>query len=708
MNNPPNYPIPQRAALSLGFAAWQRSAIRIVLTACLPLAAGAAGLDPLMFSSSGTFNPGGNATVTANGSVAPTLTVAGGTTYTGVYFSQGSGLPVIAVFDFASINLASGITLGGSTSVPVAFLSRGSLTIAGTIHAAGFGGGAGGTGAADSFSNGAAGGGLGGGAGGLGGNSVGNGGDGGSYGGSGFGNPGNVYGKLATALQAGSGGGGSSGSQFGAVGNNGGAGGGGLELGATGALTLASSAVLSAPGTPGVSATSSPPGGAGGGSGSGGGVFLHGNTLSLAGAVNADGGSGSSGFPGEGRAGGGGRVLLTESAFIVGTSPVPTTAVNVAGGLQDSSGQRGGSGTADLAPDVTTVPTGQTLTVTGGKLAGTVLAFSSNLTTVQSGGTFANSGGYTNQTGAEFSLTASDARITGDTFTNAGLLDGPAGRVEAAVANSASGEIRAASASNLVFTATGNTNAGSINLLGGMADFQQGLSNTGSIAGHGSLAAGGTGLNNSGTVSFSQSTDVLGTVHNTGAGKLIATGGATVTYFGAVTHNGAEIRTAVGSRTTFLGAVNGAGNFTDTGTVDFEGGYSPGNSPAAVSLAGDAVFGAGNQLTIEIAGVTRGTGFDALLVTGHLTLGGALNVTLLNGFTPAKGQQFDLFDWGTQTGTFSSVNLPALANGMSWDTTKLYTNGSVDVVPEPSTWAMLVLGISLLTLRRAKGARYLE
>ena len=173
---------------------------------------------------------------------------------------------------------------------------------------------------------------------------------------------------------------------------------------------------------------------------------------------------------------------------------------------------------------------------------------------MQSGGTFANSGGYTNPTGAEISLLASDARLTGGTITNTGLIDGSAGRIEATVANAAGGEIRANAGSNLVFTASGNTNSGAINLFGGIADLRAGLTNNAgaTISGHGTLDVGGTGLNNSGTVAFSQSSDVNGAVVNNSGAQLTTTGGATVTYYGSVTNSsGAAVKTAVNSTTVF-------------------------------------------------------------------------------------------------------------------------------------------------------------
>ncbi len=54
-------------------------------------------------------------------------------------------------------------------------------------------------------------------------------------------------------------------------------------------------------------------------------------------------------------------------------------------------------------------------------------------------------------------------------------------------------------------------------------------------------------------------------------------------------------------------------------------------------------------------------------------------VSLINGFTPAAGNSFNILDWlGTRTGTFSSLMLPTLA-GLTWDTSTLYSDGILRV-----------------------------
>ena len=54
----------------------------------------------------------------------------------------------------------------------------------------------------------------------------------------------------------------------------------------------------------------------------------------------------------------------------------------------------------------------------------------------------------------------------------------------------------------------------------------------------------------------------------------------------------------------------------------------------------------------------------------------------------------------TFAGTFDTINGTSLGDGLSWDTSKLYTQGSITVVPEPSTALIGGLGILALLRRR--------
>ena len=118
-----------------------------------------------------------------------------------------------------------------------------------------------------------------------------------------------------------------------------------------------------------------------------------------------------------------------------------------------------------------------------------------------------------------------------------------------------------------------------------------------------------------------------------------------------------------------------SGNGVIGGHLVNNGVLSPGNSPGVFSVAGDLVLNQGGSVIIEIGGPTPATdsastialepnpapasdsAYDQINVQGHLTLGGALDVRLINGFTPTLGQSFDLLNYGTVSGGFSDLSL---------------------------------------------------
>ena len=81
---------------------------------------------------------------------------------------------------------------------------------------------------------------------------------------------------------------------------------------------------------------------------------------------------------------------------------------------------------------------------------------------------------------------------------------------------------------------------------------------------------------------------------------------------------------------------------------------------------------------------------------------GTLDFTLQNGFNPTIGEQFTIFNSISlsHTGTFATINLPILPAGGFWNTSNLYTNGTISVVPEPVSLGIFTIGIVGLSLRR--------
>jgi hypothetical protein len=118
--------------------------------------------------------------------------------------------------------------------------------------------------------------------------------------------------------------------------------------------------------------------------------------------------------------------------------------------------------------------------------------------------------------------------------------------------------------------------------------------------------------------------------------------------------------------------------------VGVGGVYSPGNSPGIVTASqvtfdNTPVTSGSPILMMELAGTTPGTAYDQLHVSGKLSLGGILQVSLVDNFSPTAGAStsFDILDWGTLSGKFSSVQLSSLNAPLGWDTSQLYLTGII-------------------------------
>jgi hypothetical protein len=318
-----------------------------------------------------------------------------------------------------------------------------------------------------------------------------------------------------------------------------------------------------------------------------------------------------------------------------------------------------------------------------------------------------------NNEGGELYLEGPTALVTGTSLFNSGLIRGE-GKLTNSVTNISTGEIRAENAKRIKLEGTNAPNAGQINLQGGTAEFLQPLTNssTGQITGRGTLITGGTGLNNVGNIALSSGiTDIFGDVLNdTGNAALgiSISGNADVTFWDDVTNTSGLFRVSAGSSVTFFGTYSGGG-ISGTGTVYIEGDITPGFSPGLIEFEGDVEFGPSSQLVMELGGPALGTEFDHLHVGGFMSLGGTLEVELWGGFEPSLGQSFDLFDAGSVSGQFSAIELPKLGGGLAWDTSHLYSSGTIHVtaIPEPSMAGLLGVGfagILLAILRKNVGA----
>ena len=224
-----------------------------------------------------------------------------------------------------------------------------------------------------------------------------------------------------------------------------------------------------------------------------------------------------------------------------------------------------------------------------------VTAFAPNASTINGPGTLTNAAGQT--------MTLTNGTINAP-FNNQGLLIVPVG------ASTMNGAVTTAAGSMLRMISDGNC-------CGSTLTVTSGITNNGAI----------------------ELTNING-------------GGQPVTL--AVT--GGALLNAVGGTISTL--ATGGGNKTISAQLNNQGtlNVAPG---AAGSLGITGALVTSGILNFELGGTSPGSGYDQLNVNGTATLGGTLNVSLINAFTPSNSQTFALLNSTlARTGTFSTTTVP--------------------------------------------------
>ena len=286
-----------------------------------------------------------------------------------------------------------------------------------------------------------------------------------------------------------------------------------------------------------------------------------------------------------------------------------------------------------------------------------------------------------------------DVNVSGAGSTlNVGVLlniggDGAGARGAGSVRIADGGTVNVGSATNLY--ANGRIDlVGTTTFTGDVNSFGGGIRPIGNptLANAVHLNAGGLFVDNFSSATFTGIID--------GAGGLIKSGIAGFTGLGTLTLTAAN--TYTGATTVRAGTLLVDGSITSATTVNSgatlggsgviaadvinNGFVAPGNSPGTLSVMGNYTQNSGGRLKIELSSPTS---FDRLAVTGALALGGTLEISLIDGFTPTADQTFDIFSSGSLTGAFSSVILPS-QEGLTWDASQLAMGViSVDVINPP-------------------------
>ena len=220
-------------------------------------------------------------------------------------------------------------------------------------------------------------------------------------------------------------------------------------------------------------------------------------------------------------------------------------------------------------------------------------------------------------------------------------------------------------------------------------------------------------------------------LNKTGAGTLVLDGNNT--YTGGTTISAGTLFAAnTSGSATGTGAVviNNGGTLAGSGTIGGPVTVASGGtlilgslgSPARLTLNSNLTLNTGSAFSVEVGGTAAGQ-YSQLQIDGALSFGGNLDVKEVNGFTLAVGQTFVIVDNLSNTAQTSGAfaNAPgglytdAMGNEFQVNYLANADGGAVandillTVVPEPSTWAMALAGMTLLgvvlSLRRSPDGR---
>ena len=188
---------------------------------------------------------------------------------------------------------------------------------------------------------------------------------------------------------------------------------------------------------------------------------------------------------------------------------------------------------------------------------------------------------------------------------------------------------------------------------------------SGVMSGAGSLIKSNTGtLTLSGTNTYTGTTTISGgTLNVTGA---LSTGAVTVQSGGTLAGSG-----TIGGAVTVQsgGAIAPAGTLTTSSTVSLAGTTSMHVGKSGTTLSND-----------KLSGITT------------VTYGGTLTITNNGPTALASGDSFTLFSATTRSGSFSSISLPTLTAGLTWDTSRLTIDGTLAVTALPAGWVSADIG----------------
>jgi len=201
------------------------------------------------------------------------------------------------------------------------------------------------------------------------------------------------------------------------------------------------------------------------------------------------------------------------------------------------------------------------------------------------------------------------------------------------------------------------------------------IDNLGTVAQNSAGQMTVTGLVNGGLVTVSRG----GTL--TEQGLFGNAGTVTIAAGGTFSTSGSDYTQSGGTTTVdgILSAANVnllAGLLTGSGTIQANvinaATVEPGDTPGTLTIQGNYTQTAAGVLLIQIGSASQ---YGQLVVVGTATLGGTLDVSLIDGYAPALGTSFDILTFNQSSGDFATENGLKIGHGRSFVPT--YQNGAL-------------------------------
>ncbi len=234
---------------------------------------------------------------------------------------------------------------------------------------------------------------------------------------------------------------------------------------------------------------------------------------------------------------------------------------------------------------------------------------------------------------------------------------------------------------------------------------------SGSGSGNFSIGAGQTLDFNSNTV-LSRNLGGSGAINKTGGGTLEIASGVTASHSGGTTVSAGTLLVSgtLSNAVSVTGTLAGAGRVGGLTTLNDGANLTPGNGVGTITLAGGLTINSGATVTMQL----NSSSHDSVAGGGSVNFGSSgttLSLNLSGYARPSSETTYNLFTaFSTYLGNFSTISLSNnTQSGMTLaDFSFNASNGTLTVVPEPSTWALLSVGAAFVVWRMRRRVRLVE